>query len=55
MKGKLLGLIPLVNLPFLPGDAKPANRRASELEPVATLVKHESGIFVVIILGGSGL
>ena len=49
MQWKLFGLVPHVDFPFLPVNTKATDRRPSKLEPVTTLVQHQSGIFVVII------
>ena len=55
MEGELGGLAALVDLPLLPADAEAADRRPSELEPVAALMQHQGGILVVVVLGRTGL
>ena len=54
MKRELFRFISWIDLPFLSGNAKSANRWASKLEPVATFMKHECWIFVVVVFGRPG-
>ena len=54
MEGERFGVVSSVDAPLLPANAKAADSGASELEPVAALMKHEGGVLVVVVFGGPG-
>lgn len=39
-----------INFPFKPVNREPPNIVPSELKPVTTLMQHQGGVFVVILL-----
>ena len=47
----LTRLTPSINLPFLPGNTKPADTISPKFKPITTLMLHKSGIFVIVLFG----